>query len=90
VGYLGIDPAYSFYNMQRYTDVHDVVMGVLKASIFGLIIAMIGCYKGLNCPQGAEGVGKATTEAVVFSSIAILISNFFLTLGLNALLAVLL
>jgi phospholipid/cholesterol/gamma-HCH transport system permease protein len=44
---------------------------------------MISCYKGMTCREGAEGVGRATTEAVVFSSITILITNFFLTLILN-------
>ena len=51
--------------------------------IFGGIVALIGCYKGLCCGEGAEGVGRATTEAVVYSSITILISNFFLTLVLG-------
>ena len=48
-------------------------------------VALIGCYKGMSCSVGAEGVGRATTEAVVYSSITILISNFFLTLMLNRL-----
>jgi phospholipid/cholesterol/gamma-HCH transport system permease protein len=56
--------------------------------VFGGIVAMIGCYKGMSCPEGAEGVGQATTEAVVYSSIAILITNFFLTLILGKLLGV--
>ena len=80
---LGIDPTYSWYNMLRYTDTADVVVGLIKAVIFGGIVALIGCYKGLCCGEGAEGVGRATTEAVVYSSITILISNFFLTLTLG-------
>lgn len=80
---LGIDPVYSYYNMIKYTDPQDMAVGIIKALIFGGIIALVGCYKGLNCGEGAQGVGKATTEAVVFSSIAILISNFFLTLFLG-------
>lgn len=83
---LGIDPAYLWHNMYRYTDAPDMLTGYIKAIIFGAIIGIIGCYKGLTCPQGAEGVGRATTEAVVYSSITILISNFFLTLVLNRLL----
>jgi phospholipid/cholesterol/gamma-HCH transport system permease protein len=83
---LQIDPAYSWYNLLRYTDITDVLMGLIKSVIFGGIIAAIGCYKGLTCGEGAEGVGRATTEAVVFSSITILISNFFLTLFLSRLL----
>src|SRR6266851_896938 len=80
---LAIDPTYSWYNMLKYTNTSDVVVGVIKSFIFGGIIAMIGCYKGMTCGEGAEGVGRATTEAVVFSSITILITNFFLTLVLG-------
>jgi phospholipid/cholesterol/gamma-HCH transport system permease protein len=79
---LGIDPTYLYYNMLKYTTVSDVEIGLIKALIFGGIVAMIGCYKGMNCGEGAEGVGRATTEAVVYSSITILITNFFLTLTL--------
>ena len=80
---LGIDPTYSWYNMLRYTATSDVAVGLIKSVIFGGIVAMIGCYKGLCCGEGAEGVGRATTEAVVYSSITILISDFFLTLALG-------
>ena len=80
---LGIDPVYSWHNMLRYTNTSDVVVGLIKAIIFGGIVALVGCYKGLYCGEGAEGVGRATTEAVVYSSITILISNFFLTLSLG-------
>lgn len=80
---LGIDPAYSWYNMLRYTNSADVIVGLIKALVFGGIVALVGCYKGLSCGEGAEGVGRATTEAVVYSSITILISNFFLTLTLG-------
>lgn len=86
---LGIDPTYSWHNMIRYTSSSDVVVGMIKALIFGGFIALIGCYKGLYCAQGAQGVGRATTEAVVLSSITILISNFFLTLSLGRLLSTL-
>ena len=81
--FLGIDPAYTWHNMIKYTDVQNVEMGLIKAFIYGGIIALISCYKGMTCREGAEGVGRATTEAVVYSSITILVSNFFLTLILN-------
>jgi len=84
---LEIDRTYAWANMIRYSQAEDVVMGILKATIFGGIIAIVCCFKGMNCGEGAEGVGKATTEAVVFSSISILISNFFLTLFLTRLLS---
>ncbi len=80
---LGIEPTYLWNNMLKYTNTSDVVIGLIKSFIFGGIIAMIGCYKGMTCGEGAEGVGRATTEAVVFSSITILITNFFLTLVLG-------
>jgi phospholipid/cholesterol/gamma-HCH transport system permease protein len=72
--------------MVKYTGVSDVLIGVIKAFIYGGIIALVGCYKGMYCGEGAEGVGRATTESVVYSSIAILIANFFLTLSLGELL----
>ncbi len=80
---LGIDPTYSWYNMLRYTQTGDVAVGLIKAFIYGGIVAMVGCYKGMTCGEGAEGVGRATTESVVYSSITILIANFFLTLSLG-------
>jgi len=83
---LGIDPTYSWYNMLKYTATSDVVVGIIKAFIFGGIVAIVGCYKGMTCGEGAEGVGRATTEAVVYSSITILITNFFLTLILGKIL----
>src|SRR5215467_3594390 len=80
---LGIDSTYLWNNMLKYTNTSDVIIGIIKAFIFGAITAMISCYKGMTCGEGAEGVGRATTEAVVYSSITILISNFFLTLALG-------
>lgn len=87
VGLLKIDATYAWANMIKYSNAEDVVTGLTKALIFGGITAIIACYKGMNCGQGAEGVGRATTEAVVYASISILISNFFLTLLLTRLLA---
>ena len=83
---LKIDPAYAWANMIKYSHAEDVVTGLIKALVFGGITAVVSCYKGMNCGQGAEGVGRATTEAVVYASISILISNFFLTLLLTRLL----
>ncbi len=80
---LGIDPTYSWTNMLKYTASADVMIGIIKAFIFGGIVALVGCYKGMYCGEGAEGVGRATTEAVVYSSIALLITNFFLTMSLG-------
>ncbi len=74
---LGIDATYSWANMLKYTHDADVVIGLVKAFVYGGIIALISCYKGLTCRLGAEGVGRATTEAVVYSSIAILDLELF-------------
>ena len=86
---LGIEPVYLWQNMLLYTHDVDIVIGLVKAFIFGGIIALIGCYKGLTCGLGAEGVGHATTEAVVYSSITILVTNFFLTLVMGKLVGLL-
>ena len=83
---LKIDPTYLWVNMLRYTAPQDVLAGLAKAIIFGGIISLISCYKGIHCGEGAEGVGRATTEAVVYASITVLITNFFLTLVMNRLL----
>lgn len=85
-GLLNIDAVYLWHNMVLYTELHHLTMGVIKAFFFGGVIALVSCYKGMTCHEGAEGVGRATTEAVVFCSITILISNFFLTLLLSTLL----
>lgn len=56
-----------------------LLMTLVKPIVFGLIITLSGCYYGLNATGGGEGVGRATTKAMVFSFVAILISDFFLT-----------
>jgi phospholipid/cholesterol/gamma-HCH transport system permease protein len=80
---LRVDEVYTWANMLKYTVPNHLNAGIAKATIFGTIISLIACYKGSHCGEGAEGVGRATTEAVVTASIAILISNFFLTLLLG-------
>lgn len=57
----------------------DIIMGLTKAAIFGFIIALLGSYKGYYCQGGAEGVGRATTQSVVISSILVLIADYILT-----------
>jgi phospholipid/cholesterol/gamma-HCH transport system permease protein len=58
---------------------NDIYTGLLKAVFFGIILATISCYEGFSAKGGAEGVGRATTRAVVLSSVSILISNYFIT-----------
>lgn len=65
-----------------YIDVADVLSGVVKAAFFGVMIATFSCQRGFDTSGGAQGVGRATTGAVVTSSMAILISDFFLTRAL--------
>jgi phospholipid/cholesterol/gamma-HCH transport system permease protein len=62
-----------------FLETMDVVSGLVKASVFGFIVTLMGCYFGFNSRGGAQGVGMATTNAVVSSSILILITNYFLT-----------
>ncbi len=57
----------------------DLMQGMAKPVVFGFLLATVGCYKGLTVRGGTEGVGRATTQAVVISSVLILISDFFLT-----------
>jgi phospholipid/cholesterol/gamma-HCH transport system permease protein len=80
---LGVEEAYFLENMRRYTDTYDVMWALSKGFVFGIIIVFLSCYEGLNAREGAVGVGRAPTEAVVRCSLAILISNFFLSFGLN-------
>jgi phospholipid/cholesterol/gamma-HCH transport system permease protein len=57
----------------------DLGNGFIKAAVFGVILALVGCYKGFFTKGGAEGVGRATTEAVVLSSVMILVSDYMMT-----------
>lgn len=76
---LNINAGIFVKNIIKHVDIDDIFNGLIKAAVFGLILSLIGCYKGFNTRGGAEGVGKATTEAVVLASISILISDYFLT-----------
>lgn len=84
--FFKINSAYMEEYMFHYTTGAHVATGFIKSFVYGAIIGLISCHKGLHCGEGAEGVGRATTEAVVYSSITVLISNFFLTLFLNKIL----
>jgi phospholipid/cholesterol/gamma-HCH transport system permease protein len=60
-------------------EIGDVVQGLAKPFVFGLIIATVGCYQGLRVKGGTQGVGRATTTAVVVSSVFILVVDTFIT-----------
>jgi phospholipid/cholesterol/gamma-HCH transport system permease protein len=83
VNMLKIDPAYFLVNMYKFAALKDVTSGLVKALFFAVFIALISCYKGFNAGEGAEGVGRATTQAVVVSSLTVLISNFFIAVLFN-------
>jgi phospholipid/cholesterol/gamma-HCH transport system permease protein len=83
VGLLEVNGPYYVDNMVRWTQIRDIVMALSKAFCFALLIVFIACHKGLTSREGAVGVGRATTEAVVDASLAVLVFNFFLTMGLN-------
>ena len=62
-----------------FLEISDVVSGLIKASVFGFIVTAMGCYHGYNSKRGAQGVGVATTNAVVSGSILILVANYLIT-----------
>ncbi|HOK07051.1 MAG TPA: ABC transporter permease [Syntrophales bacterium] len=76
---LRINSGIFMKNITKIVELDDIFNGLIKAAFFGLILSLIGCYKGFNTTGGAEGVGRATTEAVVLASVMILISDYFLT-----------
>jgi phospholipid/cholesterol/gamma-HCH transport system permease protein len=76
---LGVGEGGFFGEMVNYIDMTDIRIGLYKSLSFGLIVTWISCYKGFNTTYGAEGVSKATTEAVVTASVLILIWDYFLT-----------
>lgn len=79
VNVLGTSSTIYVNRTLQYLEFSDVTIGLIKACVFGMIIALVGCQMGFYTSGGAEGVGRATTRAVVGASIMILISNYFLT-----------
>jgi len=76
---LGFNPANYINATLEYLQALDIETGVVKAAVFGFIIALMGCYNGYRSKGGAQGVGEATTNAVVSASILILIFNYLIT-----------
>ena len=79
VGLLNINSGIYVAKMIELVELDDIFNGLVKAACFGLILSLVGCYKGFYTTGGAQGVGKATTQAVVIASVSILISDYFLT-----------
>lgn len=75
---LGLSSGTYFSQMEHWVDMEDIRIGIYKSLTFGILVLWVCCYKGFYTGYGAEGVSKATTEAVVMSSILILISDYFL------------
>lgn len=76
---LGFAPGPYINSTWSFLEARDVISGLVKASVFGFIIALMGCYHGYHSRGGAQGVGAATTNAVVSSSILILLFNYLIT-----------
>ncbi|MGB0412703.1 MAG: MlaE family ABC transporter permease [Pikeienuella sp.] len=75
---LGFNPGAYINNTWNFLTFEDVSSGLVKAAVFGFLIALMGCYHGYNSGKGAQGVGRATTNAVVSASILILAANYVL------------
>jgi phospholipid/cholesterol/gamma-HCH transport system permease protein len=73
------NPAAYLTNTEQYLETRDVVSGLVKAAVFGFIVTLMGCYQGYYSRGGAQGVGQATTFAVVSASVMILVFDYVLT-----------
>jgi phospholipid/cholesterol/gamma-HCH transport system permease protein len=76
---LGFGPYEYINNTFEFLETQDVVSGLVKAAVFGFLVALMGCYQGYHSKGGAQGVGAATTKAVVSASILILTANYVVT-----------
>ena len=79
VGLLKINSGLYVDKMIQIVEVGDIFNGLVKSACFGLILSLVGCYKGFYTAGGAQGVGRSTTQAVVIASVSILVSDYFLT-----------
>ena len=85
--FLSLDARQYWNNAWQVLVLQDVFMGLLKPVLFGFIIATIGCFYGMTARGGTQGVGRATTQAVVAASVLILVTDFFVTKLLISLLS---
>lgn len=76
---LGTDPGIFLAKIRQFVEPMDLVKSGIKAAAFGMVIALVGCYKGFYASGGAKGVGEATTSSVVTSSVSILLIDYILT-----------
>lgn len=78
-GRLGFNTAAYLQNTVDFLETWDVASGIIKGAVFGFLVALVGCFFGMNSGRGAQGVGRATKSAVVSASILILAANYMLT-----------
>ncbi|HMO09431.1 MAG TPA: ABC transporter permease [Paracoccaceae bacterium] len=78
-GRLGFNSATYLRNTAEFLEVWDVGSGLVKGAVFGFLVALMGCWHGMNSGRGAQGVGAATKAAVVGASVLILAANYLLT-----------
>jgi phospholipid/cholesterol/gamma-HCH transport system permease protein len=76
---LGFNPVTYIKNTMDFVEPLDVISGLVKAAVYGFLVTLMGCYHGYHSKGGAQGVGAATTNAVVSASILILIFNYIIT-----------
>lgn len=84
-----IDSHHYWRHTREFVNVYDVLMGLVKAMVFGLVLSLIACHRGFNSKPGAAGVGRAATEAFVVSFVAILMIDFVLAMLSNTVYALL-
>lgn len=77
---LGVNPGAFVDRVEWFVDPDDILGGLFKSAVFGFLLSSIGCYRGFTARGGAEGVGKATTRAVVAAGVSILVVDYFVTL----------
>ncbi len=75
----GINPVMYINGLPQFMVFQDIIEGVVKPAVFGMVIAVTGCYVGLRTRGGAEGVGESSKKAVVLSSVLILVLDFFMS-----------
>ncbi len=80
VYYFGLNPTDYLDGIRNFLELKDIIGGLVKAAVFGFILASVGCFKGYFTLGGAKDVGLATTKSVVIASVAILITNYFLAM----------
>jgi phospholipid/cholesterol/gamma-HCH transport system permease protein len=76
---IHLNPSQYWTSALHALEFEDIFQGLVKPFVFAFIVALVGCYKGLTTHGGTEGVGRSTTQAVVLASVLILVSDFFIT-----------